>query len=87
MSNLNSIVTSLFLLKNWSTEIVKVINYQSWTPPKHKKEDNEFSVDLSIFNIEDDKFYVDLKIFDTEDFKSSDTDNCCHHIKKMSTNI
>jgi hypothetical protein len=59
----------------------------SHTPPKHKKEDNESFVDLSIFDTEDDKFSVDLKMFDTRDFKSSDPDDCCHHIKKVSTSI
>jgi hypothetical protein len=43
------------------------------TPPKHEKEDDEFDVDLTIFDSEDDK--------------SSDTDDYCHHIEKVSTNI
>jgi hypothetical protein len=60
---------------------------QPWTPPKHEKEDDVSSVDLSIFDIEDDKSSVDLKMFDTEDSKSSDPDDCCHHIKKVSTSI
>jgi hypothetical protein len=58
------------------------------TPPKHKKEDDESSVDLTIFDTEDDKSSsVDLKIFDTEDFKSSDPDDCYHHIEKVSPSI
>jgi hypothetical protein len=40
-----------------------------------------------MFNTEDDKSSVDLKIFDTEDDKSSDPDDCCHHIKNVSTSI
>jgi hypothetical protein len=43
------------------------------TPPKHEKEDDESDVDLSMFNSEDDE--------------SSDLDDCCHHIKKMSISI
>jgi hypothetical protein len=43
------------------------------TPPKHEKEDDEFDVDLTIFDSEDDK--------------SSDMDDYCHHIEKVSTNI
>jgi hypothetical protein len=42
-------------------------------PPKHEKEDDESSVYLTIF--------------DTEDDKSSDLDNCCHYIKKLSTSF
>jgi hypothetical protein len=58
------------------------------TPPKHEKEDDESSVDLTIFDTEDDKSSsVVLKIFDTEDSKSSDPDDCCHHIEKVSTSI
>jgi hypothetical protein len=49
--------------------------YSSHTPPKHEKEDDKSS-------------YVDLSIFDTEDDKSSsDPDDCCHHIEKVSTSI
>jgi hypothetical protein len=59
----------------------------SHTPPKHEKEDDESSVDLSMFDTKDDKSYVDFKIFDTEDSKSSNPDDCCHHIKKVSTII
>jgi hypothetical protein len=60
----------------------------SHTCPKHEKEDDESSVDLSIFDIEDDKSSsVELKIFDTEDSKSSDPDDYCHHIEKVSTSI
>jgi hypothetical protein len=60
----------------------------SHTPPKHEKEDDEFFVDLLMFDTEDDKsFFVDLKMFDTKDFKSSDPNDCCHHIEKVSTSI
>jgi hypothetical protein len=59
----------------------------SHTPLKHKKEDDESSVDLSIFDTEDDNASVDLKIFDTEDSKSFDLDDFCHHIEKVSTSI
>jgi hypothetical protein len=57
------------------------------TPPKHKKEDDESSVDLLMFDTEDDKSSVDLKMFDTKDDKSSNPDDCCHHIEKVSTSI
>jgi hypothetical protein len=58
------------------------------TPLKHLKEDDESSIDLTMFDTEDDKsFSVDLKMFDTEDSKSSDPDNCCHHIEEVSTSI
>jgi hypothetical protein len=40
-----------------------------------------------MFDTDDDKSYVDLKIFDTDVSKSSDTDDCCHHIEKVSTSI
>jgi hypothetical protein len=43
------------------------------TPPKHEKDDDKSSVDLTMFNIEDDK--------------SSDLDDCCQHIKKVGTHI
>jgi hypothetical protein len=43
------------------------------TSPKHEKEDNESDVDLTMFDSEDDK--------------SSDPDDCCHHIEKASTSI
>jgi hypothetical protein len=43
------------------------------TPPKHEKENDESSVDLTIFDIEDDK--------------SSDPNDCCNHIEKVSTSI
>jgi hypothetical protein len=59
----------------------------SHTPPKHEKVDDESSVDLSMFNTEDDKSCVELKIFDIEDSMSSDPDDCCHHIEKVSTSI
>jgi hypothetical protein len=58
------------------------------TPPKHEKEDDESSVDLTMFDTEDDKSSsIDLKMFDTEDDKSSDLDDCCHNINKVSTSI
>jgi hypothetical protein len=56
-------------------------------PSKHEKEDDESSVDLTMFDSEDDKPFVDLTMFDTEDDKSSDPDDYCHHIKKVSTSI
>jgi hypothetical protein len=40
------------------------------TPPKHEKEDDESSVDLTMFDIEDDRSSIDLTMFDTEDDKS-----------------
>jgi hypothetical protein len=40
-------------------------------PPKYEKEDDELSVDLTLFDIEDDKSSVNLTIFNTEDDKSS----------------
>jgi hypothetical protein len=40
-----------------------------------------------MFDTEDDKSSVDVKMFNTEDDKSSDTNDYCHHIKKVSTNI
>jgi hypothetical protein len=40
-----------------------------------------------MFDTEDDKSSVDPKMFDTEDSKSFDPDDCCHHIKKVSTSI
>jgi hypothetical protein len=43
------------------------------TPPKHEKEDDESRVNLSMFDSEDDE--------------SSDPDDCCHHIEKVSTSI
>jgi hypothetical protein len=54
---------------------------------KHEKEDDESSVDLSMFDTEDDNSSVDLKMFDTEDDKSSDSDDCYHHIENVSTSI
>jgi hypothetical protein len=57
------------------------------TPPKHEKEDDKSYVDLSMFDTEDGKYYVDIKMFDTEDDKSSDPNDCCHHIEKVSTSI
>jgi hypothetical protein len=52
-----------------------------------RERDDESSIDLSMFNIEDDKSCADLKIFDTEYDKSSDPDDCCHYITKVSTTI
>jgi hypothetical protein len=53
------------------------------TPPKHEKEDDESTVDLSMFDTEDDKsFSIDLKMFNTEDSKSSNPDDCCHLLKR-----
>jgi hypothetical protein len=41
-----------------------------------------------MFDTGDDKpSSVDLKIFDTEDSNAYDPDDCCHHIKKVSTSI
>jgi hypothetical protein len=59
------------------------------TPHKHgKNDDKSSSIDFSMFDTEGDKsFCVDLKMFDTEDFKSSNPDDCCHHIEKVSTSI
>jgi hypothetical protein len=57
------------------------------TPLKHEKEDDESSVDLTMFNTNDDKSSVDLTMFDTEDDKSSDPDDCYHYIEKVSTSI
>jgi hypothetical protein len=58
------------------------------TPPKHEEEDDESSIDLTIFDIEDDKSSsVNLKMFDIDDSKSSDPDDCCHNIEKLSTSI
>jgi hypothetical protein len=56
-------------------------------PPKYEKEDDELSVDLTLFDIEDDKSSVNLTIFNTEDDKSSDLGDCYHHIEKVSTCI
>jgi hypothetical protein len=57
------------------------------TPPKHEKEDDESSVDISMFDTEDNKSFVDLKMFNTENSRSSNPDDCCHHIEKVSTSI
>jgi hypothetical protein len=63
-------------------------SFHTSTPPKHEKEDDESSVDLTIFDTEDDKSSsVDLKIFDIDDSKSSDLDDCYHNIEKVSTSI
>jgi hypothetical protein len=43
------------------------------TPPKHEEEDDESDVGLSMFDLEDDE--------------PSDSDDCCHHIEKVSTSI
>jgi hypothetical protein len=51
-------------------------------------DDKSSSIDLTMFDIEDDKsFFIDLKIFDTADYNTSDPNDCCHHIEKVSTNI
>jgi hypothetical protein len=36
---------------------------------------------------EEDEFNVDLTMFDSEDAESSDPDDCCHHIEKVTTCI
>jgi hypothetical protein len=61
----------------------------SHAPPKHEKEDDKSSsVDLAMFDTKDDKSSsVNLKMFDIEDSNASDQDDCCHHIKKVSTSI
>jgi hypothetical protein len=47
----------------------------SYTPLKHEKEDDKSSpIDLLMFDIEDDK-------------SSFDPNDCCNHIKKVSTSI
>jgi hypothetical protein len=38
-------------------------------------------------NGEDDESDINLTKFDSEDDESSDPDDCCRHIKKVSTNI
>jgi hypothetical protein len=41
-----------------------------------------------MFDTEDDKSSsVGLTIFETEGSKSSDPDDCCHHIEKVNTSI
>jgi hypothetical protein len=41
-----------------------------------------------MFDMEDEKSYsIDLKMFDTEDSNTSDMDDCCYHIEKVSTSI
>jgi hypothetical protein len=58
------------------------------TPPKHEKDDDESSVDITMFDIEDDKSSsVDFKMFDIEDSWSSDPDDCCHHNERVSRSI
>jgi hypothetical protein len=42
---------------------------------------------LHILRSEDAKSSIDLKMFDTEDSKSSDPNDCYHHIEKVSTSI
>jgi hypothetical protein len=66
----------------------QTINYDSWTPltllPMHKSS----YVDLLMFDTEDDNsFSIDLKIFDIENSKYSNSDDRCHHIKKVSASI
>jgi hypothetical protein len=77
----------LYRLIAYDLMLLRLAMDSSDTPPKHEEEDDESSVDLSMFDTEDDKSSVDLKIFDTEDSKSSDPDDCCHHIEKVSTSI
>jgi hypothetical protein len=55
--------------------LLRSVMDSSHTTPKYEREDDESSVDLSIFDTEDDKSSVDLKIFDTEDSKSSNPDD------------
>jgi hypothetical protein len=38
-------------------------------------------------NEEEDKSDIDLTMFDSENDESSDLNNYCHHIEKVSTNI
>jgi hypothetical protein len=38
-------------------------------------------------NEEEDESDIDLTMFDSENDESSDPNNCCHHIEKVSTNI
>jgi hypothetical protein len=40
-----------------------------------------------MFDSKDDESNVDLSMFDTDDDKYSDPDDCCHHIKNVSTSI
>jgi hypothetical protein len=41
-----------------------------------------------MFDTENDNLSsVDFKMFDTEDSNVSDPDDCCHHIKNVSTSI
>jgi hypothetical protein len=37
--------------------------------------------------LEDDDSDIDFSMFDSEHNKSSDPDDCCHHIEKVSTSI
>jgi hypothetical protein len=57
------------------------------TPPKHEKEDDESDVDVTMFDSEENEYDIDLSMFDSEHDKSSDPDDCCHHIEKVSTSI
>jgi hypothetical protein len=57
------------------------------TPPKNEKADDEYNVDLTMFDLEDDDFDVDFLMFDSKHDKSSDPDDCCHHIEMVSTSI
>jgi hypothetical protein len=43
------------------------------TRPKHEKKDDESN--------------INLPLFDSEDDESTDPDDCCHHIEKVSTSI
>jgi hypothetical protein len=70
----------------------QTINYQLWTPltllPSMRK--RIISPPLLTFQCLTQMMIghpLDLKIFDIEDSKSSDLDDCCHHIEKVSTSI
>jgi hypothetical protein len=54
-------------------------SHDTGTPPKHKDE---------VCSSNDDLIMFDSLSFDKEeDDESSYPDDCCHHIKKVSTNI
>jgi hypothetical protein len=57
------------------------------TPPKYEKDDDESDVDLTIFDLEHDESNFDISIFYSGDDKSSDPDDCCHHIENVRTSI
>jgi hypothetical protein len=77
----------LYRLIAYDLMLLRSVMNSFHTPLKHEKEDDESSVDLSMFDTEDDKSLVDLKIFDTEDSKFSGLNDCCQHIEKVSTCI